>query len=86
MAHFQKSQKATYGFLGPKTSKNYVKIREHMAGYIFFDFEKNIYKYIINELIRINFMPIFGLLKSCHRLWVTFHRSAATAIKTIALL
>ena len=42
MAHFQKSQKATYGFLGPKTSKNYGKIREHMAGYKFFDFEKKI--------------------------------------------
>ena len=43
MAHFQKSQKATYGPYGPKTSKNYGKIREHMAGYKFFDFEK---KYI----------------------------------------
>ena len=72
MPHFQKSQKATYGYLGPKTNKNYGKIREHMAGYKFFDFEKNIYKYITNELIRINFMSIFGLLKNCHRLWVTF--------------
>ena len=43
MAHFQKSQKATYGFLGPKTSKNYGKIRDNIAGYKFFDFEK---KYI----------------------------------------
>ena len=43
MAHFQKSQKATYGPYGPKTSKNYGKIREHMAGYNFFYFEK---KYI----------------------------------------
>ena len=51
---------------------NYVKIREHTAGYKFSDFEKNIYKYIINELIRINFMSTFGLLKNCHRLWVTF--------------
>ena len=40
MAHFQKSQKATYGPYGPKTSKNYGKIREHMAGYKFFDFKK----------------------------------------------
>ena len=58
MAHIQKSQKATYGPYGPKTSKNYGKIREHMAGYNFFHFEKK-YKYIINELIRINFMSIF---------------------------
>ena len=40
MAHFQKSQKATYGYLGPKTSKNYGKIIEHPVGNEFFDFEK----------------------------------------------
>ena len=40
MTQFQKSQKATYGYLGPKKSKNYGKIREHTAGYNFFDFEK----------------------------------------------
>ena len=44
MAHFQKSQTATYGFLGPKTSKNYGKIRDNIAGYKFFDLEKKIYK------------------------------------------
>jgi hypothetical protein len=42
MTLFRKCQKATYGYLGPKTSKNYGKIREHMAGYKFFDFEKKI--------------------------------------------
>jgi len=31
-------------------------------------------------------MSIFKLLKKCHRFWVTFYRSAATAIKTITLV
>ena len=40
LTHFQQAWKATYGYLGSKTSKNYGKIIEHRVGNEFFDFEK----------------------------------------------